>query len=103
MYLFLINSFFCSQILAIHGYRQSDTTFSGKLGSFRKSFKKEIDFTFIKAPHKVPPLETSEEKEEDNNGEGKIFIYLFSRKKIKGKINSLKLKFFFNVRIRLVV
>lgn len=57
------------KILAIHGYRQSDTTFSGKLGSFRKSFKKEIDFTFIKAPHKVPPLETSKEKEEDNNGE----------------------------------
>ncbi|XP_014237516.1 esterase OVCA2 [Trichogramma pretiosum] len=44
------------KILAIHGYRQSDKIFSAKLGSLRKSFKKEIDFTFLKAPHKVPPI-----------------------------------------------
>ncbi|XP_051173175.1 esterase OVCA2 [Leptopilina boulardi] len=69
------------KILAIHGYRQSDVIFSGKLGSLRKSFKKEIDFTFIKAPHKVPPLESSEKKEEDDaegfgwwfNTEDKVF------------------------------
>ncbi|EFN80257.1 UPF0483 protein CG5412, partial [Harpegnathos saltator] len=40
-------------ILALHGYTQSDVIFSAKLGSLRKGFKKEIDFTFIKAPHKV--------------------------------------------------
>ncbi|NP_001123268.1 candidate tumor suppressor in ovarian cancer 2 [Nasonia vitripennis] len=55
------------KILAIHGYRQSDKVFSAKLGSLRKSFKKEIDFVFIKAPHKVPPIEESDwDKEEAN-------------------------------------
>ncbi|KAL6260117.1 hypothetical protein P5V15_007655 [Pogonomyrmex californicus] len=42
------------RILALHGYMQSDVIFSAKLGSLRKGFKKEIDFTFIRAPHKVP-------------------------------------------------
>lgn len=42
------------RILAIHGYAQSESVFKGKLGSLRKGFKKEIDFTFITAPHKVP-------------------------------------------------
>lgn len=60
--------------MAIHGYRQSDVTFSAKLGSLRKSFKKDIDFTFIKAPHKVPPLENAEEKEEDET-EGDTYFY----------------------------
>ena len=46
------------QVLAIHGYRQSDSIFSGKLGSLRKSFKQKIDFVFVRAPHLVPPLET---------------------------------------------
>jgi hypothetical protein len=45
------------QILAIHGYRQLDKAFSGKLDSLRKSFKREIDFTFARAPHLVPPRE----------------------------------------------
>ncbi|XP_014472000.1 PREDICTED: UPF0483 protein CG5412 [Dinoponera quadriceps] len=42
------------RILALHGYTQSDVIFSAKLGALRKGFKKEIDFTFIKAPHEVP-------------------------------------------------
>lgn len=41
------------RILAIHGYAQSDIIFKSKLGSLRKGFKKEIEFTFLKAPHKV--------------------------------------------------
>ncbi|KAF7411296.1 hypothetical protein HZH66_000192 [Vespula vulgaris] len=42
------------RILAIHGYHQSDIIFRGKLGSLRKGFKKELDFTFVRAPHKIP-------------------------------------------------
>lgn len=42
------------RILAIHGYAQSDDIFKTKLGSLRKGFKREIDFIFLKAPHKVP-------------------------------------------------
>lgn len=42
------------RILAIHGYAQSDTIFKSKLGSVRKGFKKEIDFAFLRGPHKVP-------------------------------------------------
>lgn len=41
-------------MLAIHGYAQSESIFKGKLGSLRKGFKKELDITFITAPHKVP-------------------------------------------------
>ncbi|XP_076766412.1 esterase OVCA2 [Xylocopa sonorina] len=42
------------RILAIHGYAQSDNMFKSKLGSIRKGFKKEIDFMFLRGPHKVP-------------------------------------------------
>lgn len=53
--------------MAIHGYRQSDKAFNAKLGSLRKSFKKEVDFVFIKAPHKVTPTKESDcDKEEAN-------------------------------------
>ncbi|KAK1134772.1 hypothetical protein K0M31_007543 [Melipona bicolor] len=41
------------RILAIHGYAQSDVIFKSKLGSMRKGFKKEVDFIFLRAPHKV--------------------------------------------------
>lgn len=44
---------------------QSDIIFSAKLGSLRKGFKKEIDFTFIRAPHKVP---SNNEENADENG-----------------------------------
>ncbi|CAL1676716.1 unnamed protein product [Lasius platythorax] len=55
------------RILALHGYMQSDVIFSAKLGSLRKGFKKEIDFTFIRAPHKVPSNnEISEENADEN-------------------------------------
>ncbi|XP_017758557.1 PREDICTED: esterase OVCA2 [Eufriesea mexicana] len=42
------------RILAIHGYAQSDVVFKSKLGSLRKAFKKQIDFVFLRGPHKVP-------------------------------------------------
>ncbi|KAI4484749.1 hypothetical protein M0804_007315 [Polistes exclamans] len=42
------------KILAIHGYHQSDVIFKSKLGSLRKGFKKQLDFTFVRAPHKIP-------------------------------------------------
>lgn len=47
---------------------QSDAIFSAKLGSLRKGFKKEIDFTFIKAPHKVPPRNETGQEDRDENG-----------------------------------
>ncbi|KAM0727293.1 Esterase OVCA2 [Formica fusca] len=55
------------RILALHGYMQSDVIFSAKLGSLRKGFKKEIDFTFIRAPHKVP---SNNEENTNENGYG---------------------------------
>lgn len=47
---------------------QSDVIFSAKLGSLRKGFKKEIDFTFIRAPHKVPSNNEISEENADENG-----------------------------------
>ncbi|XP_078035383.1 esterase AGAP003155 [Augochlora pura] len=41
------------RIIAIHGYAQSDSIFYTKLGSLRKGFKKEVEFTFLRAPHNV--------------------------------------------------
>lgn len=58
------------RILALHGYRQSDVIFSAKLGSLRKGFKKEIDFTFVRAPHKVPPENDAGQEDTDENGYG---------------------------------
>ncbi|XP_070159985.1 esterase OVCA2 [Polyergus mexicanus] len=55
------------RILALHGYMQSEVIFSAKLGSLRKGFKKEIDFTFIRAPHKVS---SNNEENADENGYG---------------------------------
>lgn len=59
----MLNIFSAFQILALHGYRQSDVTFSAKLGSLRKGFKREIDFTFIRAPHEVPSTDGNDESE----------------------------------------
>ncbi|KAG5312156.1 OVCA2 Esterase, partial [Acromyrmex insinuator] len=58
------------RILALHGYMQSDVIFSAKLGSLRKGFKKEIDFTFIRAPHKVPPQNKTGQEDTNENGYG---------------------------------
>ncbi|XP_065837208.1 esterase OVCA2-like [Oscarella lobularis] len=41
------------RLLCLHGYRQSDTTFREKIGSFRKGLRKLIDPVFISAPHKI--------------------------------------------------
>ncbi|OAD56219.1 Ovarian cancer-associated 2 protein like protein [Eufriesea mexicana] len=48
------NQMSSNHILAIHGYAQSDVVFKSKLGSLRKAFKKQIDFVFLRGPHKVP-------------------------------------------------
>jgi len=53
---------------------QSDMIFSAKLGSLRKGFKKEIDFTFIRAPHKVPSQNKTGQEDTDENGVRKISI-----------------------------
>ncbi|XP_018404405.1 PREDICTED: cysteine and histidine-rich domain-containing protein-like [Cyphomyrmex costatus] len=59
------------RILALHGYMQSDVIFSAKLGSLRKGFKKEMEFTFIRAPHKVPSQKNKIGQEDtDENGYG---------------------------------
>lgn len=47
---------------------QSDVIFSAKLGSLRKGFKKEIDFTFIRAPHKIPSRNKVFEEDMGENG-----------------------------------
>ncbi|KAK2577404.1 hypothetical protein KPH14_003516 [Odynerus spinipes] len=54
------------RILAIHGYHQSDIIFKGKLGSLRKGFKKELDITFVKAPHKIPAKNDTDENAEES-------------------------------------
>uniref|UniRef100_A0A915BC66 Serine hydrolase FSH domain-containing protein n=1 Tax=Parascaris univalens TaxID=6257 RepID=A0A915BC66_PARUN len=43
------------RILCLHGYRQNDTIFREKTGSFRKALKKYADFVFMNAPH-VPVI-----------------------------------------------
>lgn len=51
---------------------QSDAIFSAKLGSLRKGFKKEIDFTFVRAPHKVPSQDGTGQEDTNENGERNI-------------------------------
>lgn len=48
--------------------------FRSKLGSLRKSFKKDIEFVFINAPHEVPPDEAGEENA------GKIYVHMLGKK-----------------------
>jgi len=55
---------------------QSDVIFSAKLGSLRKGFKKEIDFTFIRAPHKVPPQNKIGQENTDENGTREMSKFL---------------------------
>ncbi|CAK9795366.1 Esterase AGAP003155 [Anthophora quadrimaculata] len=57
------------RILAIHGYAQSDIIFKTKLGSLRKGFKKQVDFVFLRAPHKVP-MKINFEIDETEEGYG---------------------------------
>ncbi|XP_017345038.1 esterase OVCA2 [Ictalurus punctatus] len=51
------------RILCIHGYRQSSTSFREKTGALRKLFKKQVEFVYIDAPHKVPTSNDSEVQE----------------------------------------
>ena len=41
------------QVLCFHGYRQTKDTFREKTGAFRKHLKKNVEFHFMSAPHKV--------------------------------------------------
>lgn len=52
------------KILCLHGYRQNDTTFKSKLGSFRKLANKYAELTFLCAPHQSPPMDGQEEDSE---------------------------------------
>ncbi|XP_012286334.1 esterase CG5412 [Orussus abietinus] len=61
------------RILALHGYRQSDITFKAKLGSLRKSYKKQLEFVFIQAPHEVLTVPVNDE----DNGEAKCYGWWF--------------------------
>ncbi|XP_024938132.1 esterase OVCA2 isoform X3 [Cephus cinctus] len=58
------------RILAIHGYRQSDISFKAKLGALRKTFKKQIEFTFVRAPHEVPSASNNSKDNSETNGYG---------------------------------
>ncbi|KAG7213521.1 hypothetical protein KM043_002787 [Ampulex compressa] len=58
------------RILAVHGYTQSDVIFSAKLGSLRKTFKKDVEFTFIRAPHEVPAKNNFGGEDNETNGYG---------------------------------
>ena len=83
------------QILAIHGYRQSDKIFSAKLGSLRKSFKREVDFIFIKAPHRVPTVEHQSNNEEHNDAtddiiERNIMKYIYRDREFLILFNDFK-------------
>ncbi|XP_015183236.1 PREDICTED: UPF0483 protein CG5412 [Polistes dominula] len=57
------------RILAIHGYHQSDVIFKKKLGFLRKSFNRELELTFIRAPHKIP-TENETDKDSKESGYG---------------------------------
>lgn len=54
------------RVLAIHGYRQNGETFRQKTGSFRKLVHKFAQFTYITAPHKVIPVDSLDNINEQN-------------------------------------
>ncbi|KAI0724157.1 FSH1-domain-containing protein [Fomitopsis betulina] len=62
------------KVLMLHGYAQSGTIFSKRLGAFRKTCGKEFDLVFVDAPHVLTPVDmailtsTSPESSLDNLG-----------------------------------
>lgn len=53
------------KVLCLHGYRQNSKIFRERSGGFRKLFKKNIDFTFVTAPHVIPEDDNLARPEED--------------------------------------
>ncbi|KZT69633.1 FSH1-domain-containing protein [Daedalea quercina L-15889] len=45
------------RILMLHGYAQSGTIFSKRMGAFRKTCGKEFDLVFVDAPHVLTPVD----------------------------------------------
>lgn len=74
----LLLYFLVFQILALHGYHQSDTVFSAKLGSLRKYFKKNVEFVFVKAPHEVSQFPSPDEEDVPNTGKNIIPFFAIS-------------------------
>ncbi|XP_020709145.2 esterase CG5412 isoform X1 [Athalia rosae] len=57
------------RILALHGFFQSDSAFRVKTGAFRKPFKKNVDFTYVCAPHKILRTRPNADNNTDANAE----------------------------------
>ena len=49
------------KILMLHGFRQSEAAFRERSGGLRKYLKKQAEFTFCEAPHRVPNAEAVNE------------------------------------------
>ena len=57
------------RVLCIHGYRQNETSFRERTGALRKLLKRQVDFSFISAPHVIPePQNTCRAEEEQERG-----------------------------------
>ncbi|KAH9944773.1 serine hydrolase FSH [Amylocystis lapponica] len=49
------------RVLMLHGYAQSATIFSKRMGALRKACGKEIELVFIDAPHVLTPVDLAEQ------------------------------------------
>ncbi|VEN35536.1 unnamed protein product [Callosobruchus maculatus] len=73
------------KVLAIHGYRQNGEKFREKTGKFRKTVRKWAQFTFITAPHKVIPvddsndLNKSQEPDIEQSQDEELYAWFFNR------------------------
>ncbi|EMD32934.1 hypothetical protein CERSUDRAFT_118363 [Gelatoporia subvermispora B] len=45
------------KVLMLHGYTQSATIFSKRIGAVRKACSKDVDFVFVEAPHILSPVD----------------------------------------------
>ncbi|KAH9847736.1 serine hydrolase FSH [Lenzites betulinus] len=48
------------KVLVLHGYAQSATIFSKRLGALRKSCGKDVELVFVDAPHVLSPADLAE-------------------------------------------
>ncbi|VEN58195.1 unnamed protein product [Callosobruchus maculatus] len=71
------------KVLAIHGYRQNGEKFREKTGKFRKTVRKWAQFTFITAPHKVIPVDDSNDlnksEEPGQSQDEELYAWFFNR------------------------
>ena len=42
------------RVLCLHGYRQNEAAFRERTGALRKLLKRQVEFTFVSAPHVIP-------------------------------------------------